>query len=73
MDCRPGWILEEHDHPSEVFSFCIRGSGLLEIEHRSTSYLAGQLAAIPAGTRHSFKTGGEGALLIIFVFEPLIA
>lgn len=72
MDCRPGWILDEHDHSSDVLTFCIRGGGLLGIEERSEPYLAGQLVAIAAGTRHSFQTGADGALLIVFVYEPFI-
>ena len=70
MDCRPGWILDDHDHPSDVLTFCIRGGGILGIEDQSTAYEAGHLVKIPAGVRHRFEAGGEGALLAVFVFEP---
>jgi quercetin dioxygenase-like cupin family protein len=72
MECRPGWILEEHEHPSDVLTFCLQGGGLLGIEDKTEPYLAGQLVAIPAGKRHRFQTGEQGALLIIFVFEPFL-
>jgi quercetin dioxygenase-like cupin family protein len=72
MECRPGWILEEHDHPSDVLTFCLGGGGLLGLESKTESYTAGQLAVIPARKRHSFRAGEQGALLIIFVFEPFI-
>jgi quercetin dioxygenase-like cupin family protein len=72
MECRPGWILDEHDHPSDVVTYCLRGEGQLRIEQRTASYLAGELVAIPARTPHWFQSGEAGALLIIFVFEPSI-
>ncbi len=41
MDCRPGWKLDDHDHPSDVLTFCIRGGGILGIEDETTVYEAG--------------------------------
>jgi len=73
MDCRPGWILDEHDHPSDVLTFCIRGGGILGIEKETNAYEAGHLVTIPAGMRHRFETGNEGALLAVFVLEPFLA
>ena len=73
MDCRPGWLLDEHDHPSDVLTFCVRGGGMLGIEEQSSAYEAGHLVAIPAGVRHRFETGKEGAFLIVFVFERFLA
>ncbi|MCI0626271.1 MAG: cupin domain-containing protein [Acidobacteria bacterium] len=72
MDCHPGWILDEHDHPSDVLTFCIRGGGILGIKEESYAYQAGHLVVIPAGVRHRFAAGDEGALLIVFVFEPFL-
>jgi quercetin dioxygenase-like cupin family protein len=72
MDCRPGWILHDHDHPSDVLTFCIRGGGILGIADETIDYEAGHLVAIPAGVRHRFETGNEGALLAVFVFEPFL-
>jgi quercetin dioxygenase-like cupin family protein len=69
MDCRPGWILDPHDHPSDVLTFCIRGGGILGIEEETTAYKAGHLVTIPAGMRHGFQTGNQGAFLIVFVVE----
>jgi quercetin dioxygenase-like cupin family protein len=73
MDCRPGWILDDHDHPSDVLTFCVRGGGILGIGEKTTIYEAGHLVTIPAGRRHRFQTGNEGALLAVFVFEPFLA
>jgi quercetin dioxygenase-like cupin family protein len=72
MDCRPGWILDDHDHPSDVLTFCIRGGGILGIDEGTTAYEPGHLVTIPAGTRHRFQTGNQGAFLIVFVVEPFL-
>jgi len=72
MDCRPGWILDDHDHPSDVLTFCVRGGGILGIEEETTPYEAGDLVTIPAGMRHRFETGSKGALLAVFVFESFL-
>jgi quercetin dioxygenase-like cupin family protein len=72
MDCRSGWHLHDHDHPSDVLTFCIMGGGVLGIEGHSCAFEAGQLVTIPAGVRHRFQTGPEGALLVAFVFEPFL-
>ena len=72
MDCRPGWILDAHDHPSDVLTFCVRGGGILGIEEETTTYEAGHLVTIPAGMQHLFQTGNQGAFLIVFVVEPFL-
>lgn len=71
MECRPGWVLEEHDHSSDVFPFCIRGGGKLGLGNQTINLKEKQLVRIPAGTRHRFETGQQGAFFIIFVFESL--
>src|SRR5262245_5521456 len=48
MDCRAGWVLDDHDHPSDVLTFCVRGGGLLGIEDQSSPYCAGHLVVLPA-------------------------
>src|SRR5262245_942585 len=73
MDCRAGWVLDDHNHPSDVLTFCVRGGGLLGIEDQSSPYCAGHLVVLPAGVRHRFETGPEGAFLLIFVFEPFLS
>jgi len=72
MDCRPGWILDAHDHPSDVLTFCVRGGGILGIEEETTGYEAGHLVTIPAGMQHRFQTGNQGAFLLVFVVEPFL-
>jgi len=72
MDCRPGWLLDDHDHPSDVLTFCVRGGGTLGVETQSSAYDAGHLVAIPAGVQHRFETGNEGAFLVVFVFESFL-
>jgi len=71
MECRPGWVLEEHEHSSDVFPFCIRGGGRLSLGNQTIPLNENELVQIPAGTRHQFETGQYGALFIIFVFESL--
>jgi len=72
MGCRPGWRLDDHDHPSDVLTFCIRGGGILGIGDDTTTYEARHLVTIPAGMPHRFQTGNGGALLAVFVFEPFL-
>ena len=72
MDCRPGWYLADHDHPSDVLTFCVRGGGTLGIEQQPSTYEAGQLIVIPAGVQHRFEAGNEGAFLAVFVVEPVL-
>jgi quercetin dioxygenase-like cupin family protein len=69
MECRPGWVLEEHDHSSDVFPFCIRGGGRLGLGDQTITLSQEQLVRIPSRTRHHFETGQHGALFIIFVYE----
>jgi quercetin dioxygenase-like cupin family protein len=72
MEGRPGWILDDHSHPSDVLAFCVHGGGTLGIGADKMAYEAGQLSVIRAETQHCFHTGPTGALLIVFVFEPQI-
>jgi quercetin dioxygenase-like cupin family protein len=72
MDCRPSWILDDHDHPSDVLTFCMRGGGILGIDEETTAYEPGHLVTIPAGMRHRFQAGNQGTLLAVFVFEPFL-
>ena len=72
MECRPGWLLDDHEHPSDVLTFCLRGGGRLGIEALSSAYQAGHLVTIPAGVRHRFETGSQGAFLVVFVFERFL-
>jgi quercetin dioxygenase-like cupin family protein len=72
LECRAGWRLHDHDHASDVLTFCIRGGGLLGIDQQDRSYEAGEFVVIPAGVRHRFEAGADGALLIVFTFEQFL-
>jgi quercetin dioxygenase-like cupin family protein len=68
LNCRPGWVLEEHQHSSDVFTFCMRGGGVLETERRF-DFQEGQLVIIPRGILHRFETGMEGAFMLVLVVD----
>lgn len=70
MECNPGWVLDEHQHPSEVLTYCIRGGGTLGRGNIEDAFYQEQLVRIPAEVPHSFKAGPDGALLLILVLEP---
>jgi quercetin dioxygenase-like cupin family protein len=65
MDCRSGWILDEHQHPSKVISYCFLGGGILTGEQNEVRFGAGQMVVIPAGTSHAFRTGFGGASILV--------
>jgi len=71
MDCRPRWVLDEHCHPSDVVTYCIRGGGLLTMEGRRFNFTEGQVVTIAVDTPHQFQTGLDGAFMLILVTEPL--
>jgi len=71
MDCRPRWVLDEHCHPSDVVTYCIRGGGLLTMEGTRFNFVEGQVVIIPVDTPHQFQTGPDGAFMLILVTEPL--
>ena len=65
MDCRSGWILDEHQHPSKVISYCFLGGGILKEEQNEVRFGAGQMVVIPAGVPHAFQTGVSGASILV--------
>ncbi len=70
MDCRPGWILDEHQHPSNVVSYCFHGGGILMGRQDEVQFSAGQMVVIPAGMPHAFRTSADGASILACVFPP---
>jgi quercetin dioxygenase-like cupin family protein len=72
MDCRPGWILDEHQHPSDVISYCFSGGGILIGQQHEVQFSAGQMVVIPSGMPHAFRTGADGAFILAGVFPPFL-
>jgi len=73
MDCRSGWSLDEHQHPSSVISYCIRGAGILiGDQNNEMQFGAGQIVVIHAGTPHAFRTSIGGALILICTVPPFL-
>jgi len=72
MDCRSGWILDEHQHPSNVISYCFRGGGILTGQQNEVRFRAGQMAVIFAGTPHAFRTDLGGASILVCTVPPLL-
>lgn len=70
VEGRPHWELEEHSHPVDVASICVRGGGMLTDARRTWRRQPLQVALIPAGTPHGFVADRTGVLLFVVVFPP---
>jgi mannose-6-phosphate isomerase-like protein (cupin superfamily) len=60
---------ETHDGIDQVLVF-VEGEGEAVIEGEPRPIGAGQLAFVPAGTRHNFRNTGSGPLRLYTVYAP---
>jgi mannose-6-phosphate isomerase-like protein (cupin superfamily) len=60
---------ETHDGIDQVLVF-VEGEGEAVIEGRPRPIAGGQLAFVPAGTRHNFRNTGSGPLRLYTVYAP---
>jgi quercetin dioxygenase-like cupin family protein len=78
VDFDPGYIAPKHTHFGEEIIYVLEGTLVYEVDGRPpTTYKAGDVLLVPAGTIHSVKNvgSGNGAELATYIVEkgkPLI-
>lgn len=78
VEVDPGVALPVHTHPGEEIVYILEGTWEYQVEGKDMMTLkAGDVAFVPAGTRHSAKNvgGGKGAAVATYVVEkgkPLV-
>ncbi len=56
----PGAFYDWHTHPFDEVRFVLEGEILIETEEGEFLLKAGDMIAVPAGTRHRARVGKEG-------------
>jgi mannose-6-phosphate isomerase-like protein (cupin superfamily) len=71
MAIQPGEEIgeETHDGIDQMLLF-VDGEGTAVVEGRSAPVQAGQMAFVPAGTRHNFVNTGDRPLRLITTYAP---
>lgn len=60
---------EVHESTDQILTF-VSGSGEADIDGQTHPVEAGDLYAVPAGTRHNFRNTGEEPLVLYTVYAP---
>ncbi len=60
---------EVHDTTDQLLSF-VSGSGEADLGDHTHNVDAGDLCAVPAGTRHNFRNTGDEPLVLYTVYSP---
>ena len=60
---------EVHDTTDQLLSF-VSGSGEADLDGETHTVDAGDLCAVPAGTRHNFRNTGDEPLVLYTVYSP---
>ncbi|MGO1542891.1 MAG: cupin domain-containing protein [Gulosibacter sp.] len=60
---------EVHDTTDQLLTF-ISGTGQADLDGHTHAVDAGDLCAVPAGTRHNFRNTGDEPLVIYTVYSP---
>nr|KEO85316.1 cupin [Georgenia sp. SUBG003] len=71
MTIQPGGEIGEETHPDndQILSF-VSGSGKAVIEGEEQFVAAGDIVAVPAGTRHNFVNVGPSPLVLYTIYGP---
>jgi len=71
MSIRPGEDigLETHDDVDQILLF-VKGTGRAILDGQSSDFVAGDLANVPAGTKHNFINTGEEDLKVFTIYSP---
>jgi len=68
---QPGEELKEHvHHESEEIYFVIKGSALVNVDHKEYGLTDGMAMVIPSGAFHNVKNVGKEELRIVFATSP---
>lgn len=60
---------EVHDHNDQILSF-VSGIGAAEVAGETRPVTAGDVVAVPAGTRHNFVNTGTEPLVLTTIYGP---
>ena len=60
---------EVHDTTDQLLAF-ISGTGQADLDGHTHAVDAGDLCAVPAGTRHNFRNTGDEPLVLYTVYSP---
>lgn len=60
---------EVHDTTDQLLTF-VSGSGEADLDGHTHTIDAGDLCAVPAGTRHNFRNTGDEPLVLYTVYSP---
>lgn len=60
---------EVHETTDQLLSF-VSGSGEADLDGHTHAVDAGDLCAVPAGTRHNFRNTGDEPLVLYTVYSP---
>jgi mannose-6-phosphate isomerase-like protein (cupin superfamily) len=71
MTIEPGGEIGEETHPDndQILSF-VSGSGKAVIEGEEQFVAAGDIVAVPAGTKHNFVNVGPNPLVLYTIYGP---
>ena len=71
MSIKPGEDIGEETHKdNDQVLYLAAGSGKVVLNHEESSYSAGDLVLVPAGTLHNFVNTGAEDLKIITTYSP---
>jgi mannose-6-phosphate isomerase-like protein (cupin superfamily) len=71
MTVPPGGEIGEevHEHTDQILTF-VSGAGEADVAGDTRPVTAGDLVAVPAGTRHNFRNTGVNPLVLYTVYGP---
>jgi quercetin dioxygenase-like cupin family protein len=63
LDPRP--VNTEHAHEYDIRGIVTHGTFIVWQDHKAASHRAGEVFAVPAGTRHAEEVGADGARVVV--------
>ena len=60
-----GYAMDEHAHPFEAWALIVEGDITLHVNGGSTTYLAGEVFRLPAGTPHHESAIPHGVTYLV--------
>ncbi len=60
---------EVHEHTDQLLTF-VSGNGEADLDGHTHTVDAGDLCAVPAGTRHNFRNTGDEPLVLYTTYSP---
>lgn len=70
----PGCQVDRHTHATQVETvYVISGQSILTLGNIETSFVAGEIVAIPIGLGHSLRNVGSNDIEVLTIFTPPIS